>query len=140
MKIKIPRLGTKLIVKKQVTVVVRAESRNTKFLGLKDEIYVCSVCKQEHSRSGVGSACSCSKGDCLQPYHYRYFGRWCVCPKSELKPCDTVIPAGAELTVDRIYIRKNNSEMDSITFQYMHNGKKGRFWLHLDEAEKIDFK
>lgn len=72
-------------------------------------------------------------------------------------PC--TIQAGEILKVDRIYIRKGQSEFDSMTFYWMGQKTKGgekpawynsniirktpsraiRFWVKLDDANKIEF-
>lgn len=52
-----------------------------------------------------------------------------------------IIPAGTILTVDRIYIRNNAKDFDSVTFRHDKKDKKktgsefphGRFWLNLSE-------
>lgn len=54
------------------------------------------------------------------------------------------IPAGAELKIERIFIRKGSSEYNSVTFfwqkQSIPAAKKGiRFWAKLDCVNKIEF-
>lgn len=57
---------------------------------------------------------------------------------------DTVIKAGALLTVDRYYLRKGGSKYDSITFM-VHEidgvklKKKLRFWVNADIAQTLQF-
>lgn len=55
-----------------------------------------------------------------------------------------ILPIGAELKIDRIYIKKNNPEFDSVTFTigkgtipgYTHG--KARFWAKLDDVNTIE--
>ncbi len=51
------------------------------------------------------------------------------------------IPAGLNLTVDRIYIRKGSSDFDSISFNV--RGIKGfglvRFWVKLDQLQTLEY-
>jgi len=75
-----------------------------------------------------------------------YDSRWGVTTKYDL-----TLPEGTVLTVDRIYIRNNKGEYDSITFlidscpeerfesNRNHFGKKGfRFWAKLNDANQIE--
>lgn len=47
------------------------------------------------------------------------------------------LPERWELKVDRIYIRNGQRNFDSITFSCPYNGKRVRFWVKLDDANKI---
>lgn len=47
------------------------------------------------------------------------------------------LPERWELRVDRIYIRLNQADFDSITFSCLYNGKRVRFWVKLNDANKI---
>ena len=54
---------------------------------------------------------------------------------------------GAELKVDRIYIRKGSTGYDSVTFRgHVHGPTKSgpvhhvRFWVSLEDANKMDVK
>lgn len=47
------------------------------------------------------------------------------------------LPERWELRVDRIYIRLNQADFDSITFSCPYNGKRVRFWVKLNDANKI---
>lgn len=55
------------------------------------------------------------------------------------KPMTVTLPMGAELTVDRVYIRKgNSSDFNSVSFYIKKSpilGKKksARFWVKIDE-------
>jgi hypothetical protein len=60
-------------------------------------------------------------------------------------PEDFTIPAGTELTVDRIYIRNGQAGFDSVTFRCKLPKLKGkgedslRFWVKLEEANGLEF-
>lgn len=49
------------------------------------------------------------------------------------------LPVGTQLTVKRIYIRTGQKGFDSITFIAKNDeGIKGRFWVKLEDANKIE--
>lgn len=52
-------------------------------------------------------------------------------------PC--TLPAGTVLTVQRIYIRSGVSGYSSITFSATTGKIKGRFWVSLTDANRIEF-
>lgn len=57
---------------------------------------------------------------------------------------DATLPAGSELTIDRIYIRKGASDWSSITFYLQKHPhavfkKKPRFWVKLADCNRIEF-
>jgi hypothetical protein len=58
---------------------------------------------------------------------------------------DTSLPAGTQLTVDRIYIRKGSQDFDSVSF-WVGTKPKGvglqgriRFWAKLEDVNDIEF-
>ncbi|WP_411839682.1 hypothetical protein [Paracoccus sp. ME4] len=59
---------------------------------------------------------------------------------------DLVLPAGSELTIDRLYIRKGVSDHSSISFNLIRTahpdlqirGRK-RFWAMLEDVNRIEF-
>jgi len=57
-------------------------------------------------------------------------------------PIKVSLPKGTVLAVDRIYIRQQASDFDSVTFrlQSTPGGKKGkpRFWAKLSDVNKIN--
>ncbi len=66
----------------------------------------------------------------------------------DAKPVRVTLPAGTELGIDRIYIRRGNKEFDSITFnllgvptQKLQYGAKMRvrFWAKLAAVNTIEF-
>lgn len=66
----------------------------------------------------------------------------------DAKPTRVTLPAGTELGIDRIYIRRGNKEFDSITFnllgvptQKLRYGAKTRvrFWAKLAAVNTIEF-
>ena len=56
------------------------------------------------------------------------------------KKWDVTLPAGCELKISRIYIRNGQSSFDSITFTSRYNNKPVRFWVKLNDANKIVMK
>jgi hypothetical protein len=56
---------------------------------------------------------------------------------------DITFPKDTVLTIDRIYIRKGNSEYNSVTFNLNRHPQKPkgrvRFWAKLDDVNKIEF-
>lgn len=48
------------------------------------------------------------------------------------------LPAGTVLKVDRIYIRSNHRDYDSITFRVI-GVKNARFWVKLHDANTIEY-
>lgn len=57
---------------------------------------------------------------------------------------EVMLPAGCELSVDRIYIRKGLGDWSSITFylqSHPHTGfkRKPRFWVKLSDCNQIEF-
>ena len=62
---------------------------------------------------------------------------------------NAILIAGTVMSVDRIYIRKNAKEFDSITFKILSSSDErlqkkqgshgyGRFWVKLDDANNIN--
>lgn len=53
----------------------------------------------------------------------------------------TSLPPKTILKIDRIYIRKGNSDYSSITFWAKHPAikNKQRFWVKLEDANNIEF-
>lgn len=60
-------------------------------------------------------------------------------PKEEVSHIVT-LPIDTILIVDRIYIRQNASDFDSISFKAKNELGKFRFWAKLDDVNKIEFK
>jgi hypothetical protein len=52
------------------------------------------------------------------------------------------IPAGSELIIDRVYIRKGQAEYSSVSFYVdkMFKGCKPRFWAKLEDVNYIEYK
>ena len=48
------------------------------------------------------------------------------------------LPAGTELKVDRIYIRKGAEDFSSVTFKSTYKGKQIRFFAKLNDVNKIE--
>lgn len=51
------------------------------------------------------------------------------------------LPAGSQLTVDRVYIRKGMNDFSSISFWALPHGekKRHRFWVKLKDANTINY-
>lgn len=60
---------------------------------------------------------------------------------SRSEPILTTLPKGSVIEVDRLYLKKNNGDFDSVTFRLVSGplGKKvkGRFWAKLAEVNTI---
>jgi hypothetical protein len=65
----------------------------------------------------------------------------------DVKPVKVTLPAGTELGIDRIYIRRGNKDFDSITFnllgvptQKLYGPRvRVRFWAKLAAVNTIEF-
>lgn len=59
--------------------------------------------------------------------------------KIGLKNIQLTIPQGTELKIDRIYIRKNNSDYSSVSFwvTFKSDKKKYRFFVSLNDVNKM---
>lgn len=69
---------------------------------------------------------------------------WTAILYTERQPVPVILIAGTQLSVDRIYVRRNKTDYDSITFRLI-NKRKGysgsvRFWVNLEDANNIEFK
>jgi hypothetical protein len=53
------------------------------------------------------------------------------------KTWTVTLPAKFELKVERIYIRQNQADYNSVTFSCPYNMKNVRFWAKLDDVNKI---
>jgi hypothetical protein len=81
---------------------------------------------------------------------YRNFAFWNNCQKTTPNPesigygktISVTLPKGTVLSVSRIYIRNGASDYDSITFSIKEcpiKGIKGRFWVKLEDANRISY-
>jgi hypothetical protein len=61
------------------------------------------------------------------------YGRYGRTPKS----WSVTLPDKWELKVERIYIRQNQSDFDSVTFSCPYNGKRVRFWVKLADVNTM---
>jgi len=63
--------------------------------------------------------------------------------RDNLSPVQYTLTVGTILKVDRYYIRNGASDFDSMTFRISYNDNKDligkRFWVKLDDANKIEF-
>lgn len=74
------------------------------------------------------------------PKRHKYSDGWQSRYESSSKPIEITIPVGTILQVDRIYIRKGNSDYDSISFRVLKGSPipKGRFWVKLSDANNLN--
>lgn len=127
MKIFIPKLGTKLTLSKAWTFNLHDERRN--------EAFWLAV----HGKP------------VRETFYYGYNGGYHTSPvktatatstaHKPAKPMKTTLPKGTVLLIERIYIRKNASEFDSITFRITKGGSvpAGRFWVKTEDINnKLD--
>lgn len=83
------------------------------------------------------------------PQYSRWWGRG----YEVLDRYDLTLQAGTVLMIDRLYVRKGNSGMDSMTFTVVDSpdkrivtkkkggplSRKPRFWVSMEDANKIEF-
>lgn len=112
----IPEIGTKLVLTSDWTFQVRKERRNG--LLAKADGKVKDAC--------VWDAYYWESGECRKGY-------------------DRTLPAGTELILDRIYVRKGISAYSSVTLRISSTPdpvigkKKPRFWVKLNEFNAAQF-
>lgn len=111
----IPSIGTSLTLNKKWSFTLYGESRNEKFW----ETYR----KVKPSTEELDE---------------KRLWEWDV----EMQSIDISLPAGTELNLDRIYVRKGKQDFDSVSF-FIKNcptkGIKGRFWVKLEDANKLSY-
>ena len=130
MQIKIPRLKSELIVANDITIPVYSEGRNCEFLVKMNHL----VPNQQRGSYDYNYCKKCS----YRGYTYRCLN----CSDyimHNLCVFDVDIKAGTKLIIDRYFIRNGSEEFDSVTFRYHRDKMKARFWLKLNDAEKIEF-
>ena len=132
--VQIPTIGTRITLTEDWTFLLEAEDRNEKF---HDAIHPVETTLGED-------------GYLYQLYKDK-FGKQKRRRYNGLQDTDTTLPAGTVLRVDRIYIKKNQGDYDSVTFvcesipgrenAKLMSGKSaktfGRFWSALNEANGI---
>lgn len=126
MKLYVPRRGDQLRLVADWRFELHREGRNNSFwqaLGLAEGSYLSPWIEQPH-------------------WDYKTFAYVGGVKKS---PTFITLPTGTVLIVDRIYIRKNAEDFDSITFRIASTPdprigkKKPRFWAKLADANAIEF-
>lgn len=125
MKLYIPHLGDKLTLESDWTFSVHFEHRNNGLTDLMENLSSYSVASKAPG------------------FDYREWGNQFRKVRGEY-PKPFTLPAGTILSVERIYIRMGASDYDSITFRVQSSPderfkKKVRFWVKLDDANKIEF-
>ena len=128
MKLYIPTIGDEIILDEDWTFTLHNEHRNESlfyFLGIEKEIYT-----------------KFNAWDTNRPFEVFSF-----------KTQEVKLPKNTKLIIDRIYIRNNQKEFDSITFKMSKDVKATiprsnirpkritpRFWVRLSDANKIKIK
>lgn len=126
MQINVPRLGDTLILDQDWNALVYDEYRNTGFL---ENLLELKNYTDYNDRRRVLNQ---FYGVEDTPTYYRH-----------TEPALVPIPAGTNLVVERIYIRKGATDYDSITFRIpkggcpMNKNMVGRFWVKIDNANQL---
>lgn len=111
----IPSVGTRLELDQDWHFSLYDEYRNDKFWDAYNSVY-----KQTEKR--------------------KIYNRWEGRKEDFL---DVILPKDTILTIDRIYIRKGKENFDSITFIVKScpvKSIKGRFWVKLEDVNKLSYK
>jgi hypothetical protein len=120
MQLFIPELGTLITLAEDWTFRITNEKRNTslaKLMGRQSADYYYPF------------------GTIENPIDEGQYGR----RRIPIEPGNYTVAAGTTLEVDRIYIRKGNEEFSSVTFKTAIKGKLIRFFVSLEDANKIVF-
>lgn len=112
----IPSIGTSLTLTKKWSFTLYGEFRNEKFWK--------TYCKVKPSTEELDEK------------------RLWEFDDDEMQSVELSLPAGTELNLDRIYVRKGKQDFDSISL-FIKNcpikGIKGRFWVKLEDANKLSY-
>ena len=114
MRLFIPTIGTRIKLLEPWTFTLKAEERNTAFAFKMGQPWL-DKHKQLIANSAFAYSLSSTENKII------------------------TLPAGSILVVDRIYIRSNLKEYDSITFRYKSDKVNGRFFAVLTEVNNIEF-
>jgi len=137
MKLFIPTIGVSLKLTSPATVKVYFESRNNQFLN-RLGVYYPRLAYNPYTRKDYYvagrqiPALSTSEKAIQKKYGVVLSG---------IEFCTLTLPAGSELTVSRIYLRKGVSDYDSVTFSLKKAGKDsvyGRFWIKLEDVNTLE--
>jgi hypothetical protein len=127
MRLFIPKLGEKLTLADDWTFALHWEYRNTDFIERVDGR--AQAYKQEHDAYWESG-----RNPLLEPKRPH---------PSKVFPQPFTLPRGTVVTIDRIYIRKNADDYNSVTFRVKKGDCPdatiyGRFWVKLDDANKME--
>jgi hypothetical protein len=154
MKLFIPELGTKLKLTKNWSVSIMNESRNYSildaFTGSNNKL----IRKVERIKYNVCDWQGVKANPLFSPRHcygmsfeeavkfYNENRHLLLTREEKIKNWgvykDIIIPSGAILEVDRIYIRQGNLQCSSVTFKWRKDKKVLRFWANLEDVNKIE--
>jgi len=146
MQLYVPEIGTKLKLLEDWTFDLYFEYRNEKVLKslalpltwTEEQEKIFYTYYGKHSMKLPTNTSQFGVGDfaCMMAVQYHVFDY----SKDYVYPSvSTTLPAGTELIVDRIYIRKGKSDYSSITFRAKIGEKSQRFWAKLDDCNRIEF-
>lgn len=146
MRMFIPEIGTKIILTRPWDILIHEERRNASVHErLKAALPEAEVARMEAERLRVNQEMR-QEGvhRWTEGYAERMPRLWEQWERAMIIP--VTLPAGTELTVDRIYIRKGVSSYSSLTFHLTKTthpvlAAKGRrrFWVKLDQVNRMEF-
>jgi hypothetical protein len=157
MRLFIPKLGSQLKLTQDWSFYLHTERRNLSLFPLvkNDEDWVVAenvVCQVYNCKKSNIIFNKISLANWLQVPAFPFTCKTCKNEAFAMAKAKIEIPAGAVLTVDRIYIRKTGAagEFDSVSFyldidtsrQLLQNPKltgRPRFWAKLDDVNDIHF-
>lgn len=147
MKLFIPTIGTQMELAKEWSFTIHYEYRNDKaleYFGLMDEYEKFNIEKREHNES-VREIFKVNNPEIQITYYTKIDGL-----RTDAFKKIVTIPKGSILIVDRVYIRNNRKEYDSLTFRLastptqIPKGKNKklkslcRFWAKLDDVNNME--
>lgn len=94
----------------------------------------------ENRNAGIAKLLG-ANGDYYYPWGTTETNEWANTYNRQRKPNDPgsyAFPAGTNLEVDRIYVRKGNEEFSSVTFKTHVGNKVLRFFAKLDDVNRIE--
>ena len=136
MKVFIPEIGTKLVLAKPWSFVVKNERRNLSFIKLvmeREPEHRDWPLGAEHYDTYYGTAMKMTKdGQWIKErYSHKMY-------RPVKRAVAWTLPKGTELIVDRIYVRQGNSDFSSVTFKMKVGKRVARFFAKLDEVNQME--